>query len=47
MTHSGAYITWKYFFGDDEVPLLIKYIEDNDIYVIKLVITVLPYIIKY
>jgi oligoribonuclease NrnB/cAMP/cGMP phosphodiesterase (DHH superfamily) len=32
MTHSGAYITWKYFFGDEEVPLLIKYIEDNDIW---------------
>jgi oligoribonuclease NrnB/cAMP/cGMP phosphodiesterase (DHH superfamily) len=32
MTHSGAYITWKYFFCDEEVPLLIKYIEDNDIW---------------
>ena len=32
MTHSGAYITWKYFFGSEDVPLLIKYIEDNDIW---------------
>lgn len=32
MNHSGAYITWKYFFGSEDVPLLIKYIEDNDIW---------------
>ena len=31
-THSGAYITWAYFFGEDKVPLMIKYIEDNDIW---------------
>ena len=32
MSHSGAYITWKYFFRNEDVPLLIKYIEDNDIW---------------
>lgn len=32
MKHSGAYITWAYFFGEDNVPLMIKYIEDNDIW---------------
>jgi oligoribonuclease NrnB/cAMP/cGMP phosphodiesterase (DHH superfamily) len=31
-THSGAYITWAYFFGEESVPLMIKYIEDNDIW---------------
>lgn len=36
MNHSGAYLTWKYFFPDTEVPLLIKYIEDNDIWLKKL-----------
>jgi len=30
--HSGAYITWAYFFGEETVPLMIKYIEDNDIW---------------
>lgn len=33
MDHSGAYITWKYFFPDEDPPLLIKYIEDNDIWI--------------
>ena len=32
MNHSGAYLTWKYFYPDQDVPLLIKYIEDNDIW---------------
>jgi oligoribonuclease NrnB/cAMP/cGMP phosphodiesterase (DHH superfamily) len=32
MEHSGAYLTWKYFFGDTNVPMLIRYIEDNDIW---------------
>lgn len=31
MTHSGAYLTWKYFF-DSDVPQLIQYIEDRDIW---------------
>ena len=32
MDHSGAYITWAYFFGENNVPLMIRYIEDNDIW---------------
>lgn len=33
MDHSGAYITWKYFFRDTSpVPKGILYIEDNDIW---------------
>jgi oligoribonuclease NrnB/cAMP/cGMP phosphodiesterase (DHH superfamily) len=31
-SHSGAYLTWKYFFKDVEVPLFIKYIEDYDLW---------------
>jgi oligoribonuclease NrnB/cAMP/cGMP phosphodiesterase (DHH superfamily) len=33
MTHSGAFLTWVYFFPNEEVPSLIKYIEDNDIWI--------------
>jgi uncharacterized protein len=32
MKHSGAHLAWKFFFPEEEVPLLIKYIEDNDIW---------------
>lgn len=32
MNHSGAYITWAYFNGTNNVPLLIQYIQDNDIW---------------
>ena len=32
MNHSGAYITWKYFFENDHIPLCILYIEDNDMW---------------
>lgn len=32
MNHSGAVITWKYFFPDTEIPKFIKYIEDRDIW---------------
>jgi hypothetical protein len=32
MDHSGAYITWAYFFGEDNIPLMIRYVEDNDIW---------------
>lgn len=32
MNYSGAYITWRYFFGDNNVPDLIRYIQDNDIW---------------
>ncbi len=32
INHSGAYLTWKYFFADVEVPRFIKYIEDYDLW---------------
>jgi oligoribonuclease NrnB/cAMP/cGMP phosphodiesterase (DHH superfamily) len=32
MNHSGAYITWTYFFGFVDIPRFIMYIEDNDIW---------------
>ena len=32
VNHSGAYITWVYFNGADNVPLLLQYIQDNDIW---------------
>ena len=32
MSHSGAYLTWKYFFPNHKVPLMISYIEDRDIW---------------
>lgn len=30
-THSAAYITWAYFFGEETIPLFVRYVEDNDI----------------
>ena len=36
MEHSGAMLTWFYFFPNTEPPLLIKYIEDRDIWAKKL-----------
>jgi oligoribonuclease NrnB/cAMP/cGMP phosphodiesterase (DHH superfamily) len=32
MSHCGAYLTWQYFFPEIQVPLFVKYIEDNDIW---------------
>ena len=32
MNHSGAYLTWVYFFPNEEVPDLIKFIEDRDLW---------------
>lgn len=32
MNHSGAYLAWTYLFPDDNVPLLIRYIEDRDLW---------------
>ncbi|MAG12499.1 phosphoesterase [bacterium] len=29
---SGASLTWIYFFGEEDIPQLIKYIEDSDIW---------------
>ena len=30
-SHSAIYLTWKKFFPNKEVPLFVKYVEDNDI----------------
>ena len=32
MSHSGAYLAWRYLFSEDNVPLLIRYIEDRDLW---------------
>jgi oligoribonuclease NrnB/cAMP/cGMP phosphodiesterase (DHH superfamily) len=32
MDHSGAYLAWDYVFPDDSVPLLIRYVEDRDLW---------------
>lgn len=32
MSHCGAHLTWQYFFPDISVPLFVRYIEDNDIW---------------
>jgi oligoribonuclease NrnB/cAMP/cGMP phosphodiesterase (DHH superfamily) len=32
MNHSGAVLTWNYFYPDKEAPLLYKYVEDRDIW---------------
>lgn len=34
--YSGAFITWKYFFPNDKIPKLIKYVQDNDLWQFKL-----------
>jgi oligoribonuclease NrnB/cAMP/cGMP phosphodiesterase (DHH superfamily) len=31
-THSGAVLTWTYFFPDEPVPHLLQYIEDRDLW---------------
>lgn len=33
---SGATIAWNYFHSDTPVPMLLKYVEDGDLYVFKL-----------
>lgn len=35
-THSGAVLAWKYFHPEEEVPLLLSYVEDGDLYVFTL-----------
>ena len=32
MAHSGAYLAWEYLFGTEEMPLLISYVEDRDLW---------------
>jgi oligoribonuclease NrnB/cAMP/cGMP phosphodiesterase (DHH superfamily) len=34
--HSGAYLAWRYFFGDEKVPLLLQYVEDRDLWKFEL-----------
>lgn len=36
MSHSGAYLAWKYFHEPVEVPQLIRYVEDRDMWWWKL-----------
>lgn len=36
MTHSGAYLAWRYFHPDKDVPKLILAIEDRDLWLWKL-----------
>lgn len=36
MNHSGAVLTWKYFFPEKKIPLLLEYIEDRDLWNNKL-----------
>lgn len=36
MGHSGAMLTWFYFYGDTNPPLMIEYIQDRDIWTKKL-----------
>lgn len=32
MNFSGAYLAWKYFFDEESMPLMIKYISDRDLW---------------
>jgi len=32
MNHSGAFLAWDYLFSGDSVPLLIRYVEDRDLW---------------
>jgi oligoribonuclease NrnB/cAMP/cGMP phosphodiesterase (DHH superfamily) len=32
MNHCGAYLVWNYFYPEKTIPLFVKYIEDNDIW---------------
>lgn len=36
VNHSGAMLTWHYFYPNKEAPLLIKHIEDRDLWLFKL-----------
>lgn len=36
MNKSGAVLTWEYFHPDEEVPLLLRYIQDRDLWQWKL-----------
>jgi len=36
MSHSGAYLSWKYLFGEDNVPPIVLHVEDRDLWNWKL-----------
>lgn len=36
LNHSGAMLTWKYFFPNEEPPQLLKHIEDRDLWKFEL-----------
>lgn len=36
MNHSGAYLAWAFLFGENDVPLLIRHIEDRDLWAWKM-----------
>lgn len=36
MEHSGCVLTWKHLFPDEEVPVILKFVEDRDIWNWKL-----------
>lgn len=42
MDHSGAMLTWEYFYPTEPAPLMISYIQDRDIWTNKL-----PYVNEY
>jgi nanoRNase/pAp phosphatase (c-di-AMP/oligoRNAs hydrolase) len=35
ISHSGSVLSWKYFHPNKKIPLLLKYVEDNDIWRFK------------
>jgi hypothetical protein len=39
MTHSGAFITWTFMYGFNNIPNCVLYIEDNDIWTKQLPLT--------
>ncbi len=36
LKHSGAVLSWKYFHPKKKIPMLLKYIEDNDLWKFKI-----------
>jgi|SRR6267142_1367529 len=36
MNHSGAYLTWKHFYPESDVPEFILYLEDRDLWTFRL-----------
>lgn len=36
LDHSGAYLTWQYFFPNQSIPKLIEHVQDNDLWIRKM-----------